>query len=46
MLYNPYFGDKFFHQGCACHVLNLCVQNGLALQQKSIRPIRSALHYL
>ena len=21
----PAFGGKFFHQRCACHVLNLCV---------------------
>ena len=25
-----YFGGQFFHQRYACHVLNLCVQNGLA----------------
>ena len=30
ILCNPYFGDQFFHQRYACHVLNLCVQNGLA----------------
>ena len=24
-LCNPYFEDNFFHQRCACHVLNLCV---------------------
>ena len=34
---------NFFHQRCACHVLNLCVQNGLALLQKFIRPIRTSL---
>ena len=30
-LCNPYFGGQFFHQRCACHVLNLCVQNRLVL---------------
>ena len=24
-LFNPYFGGKFFHQRCICHVLNLCI---------------------
>ena len=40
-LCNPYFVDQFFHQRCACHVLNLCVQNGLALLQAYITPIRN-----
>ena len=31
VLCNPYFGGKFFLQRFACHVLNLCVQNRLAL---------------
>ena len=30
-LCNPYVDVQFFHQRCASHVLNLCVQNGLAL---------------
>ena len=46
MLCNPYFGGQFFHQRYACHVLNLCVQNDLALLQDYITPIRNALHYL
>ena len=46
ILCNLYFGGQFFHQRCACHVLNLCVQHGLALLQDHITPIRNALHYL
>ena len=30
-LCNPYFGGRFFHQRCDCHVLILYVQNGLVL---------------
>ena len=45
-LCNPYFGGQFFHQRCACHVLNLCVQHGLVLLQDHITPIRNVLHYL
>ena len=45
-LCNLYFGSQFFHQKCACHVLDLWVQNGLSLLQESIRPIRTELHYL
>ena len=26
-LCNLYFGVQFFHQRCACHVLNLCVSS-------------------
>ena len=44
-LCNLYFDSQFFHQRCACHVLNLCIQNGLALLQEHIMPIRTALHY-
>ena len=30
-LCKPYLGGKFFHQRCACYVLNLCVQKGYKL---------------
>ena len=43
-LCNLYFGGIFFYQKCDCHVLNLCVQNGLTLLQESIR--RLELHFI
>jgi len=45
-LCNPYFGGKLFHQRCACHVLNLCVQAGLAELSNFIRPIRDSINYI
>ncbi|KAK2634305.1 hypothetical protein Ddye_029097 [Dipteronia dyeriana] len=45
-LCNPYFGGKLFHQRCACHVLNLCVQAGLQILSVYIRPIRDSINYI
>ena len=45
-LCKPYFGGKFFHQRCACHVLNSYVKNGLQILQTFIKPIRDVLCYL
>ena len=45
-LCNSYFGGQFFHQRCACHVLNLYIQNDLTLLQDYITLIKNALHYL
>ncbi|KAK2662124.1 hypothetical protein Ddye_000698 [Dipteronia dyeriana] len=45
-LCKPYLNSKFFHKKCACHVLNLCVQNGLEILQTFIKPIKDALSYL
>ncbi|KAK2648334.1 hypothetical protein Ddye_015823 [Dipteronia dyeriana] len=45
-LCKPYFNSKFFHQRCACHILNLCVQKGLEILQAFIKPIKEALSYL
>ena len=45
-LCNPYFGGKLFHQRCACHVLNLCVQAGLSELSTFIKPIRDSINYI
>src|SRR5579862_5378623 len=45
-LCNPYFEGKLFHQRCACHVLNLCVQVGLAELSTFIIPIRDSINYI
>ena len=45
-LYKPYLGGKFFHQRCACHVLNLYVQKGLETLEQFIHPIKKALMHL
>ena len=45
-LCKPLLGGQFFHQRCACHVLNLCVQSGLDLLKVHIEPIRNAISYL
>ena len=41
----PNFGGKFFHIRCICHVLNLCVQNGLRLLDVCLQPIKKQLHF-
>ena len=45
-IYQPNVGGKFFHVRCACHVLNLCVQDGLKSLDTYISPIRKAISYL
>ncbi|KZV31018.1 hypothetical protein F511_18122 [Dorcoceras hygrometricum] len=42
----PSIGGKFFHIRCTCHILNLCVQDGLRSLETYIKPIRTAIHYL
>lgn len=45
-LCDPRFGGRFFHQRCACHVLNLCAQNGLEVLRSHVKPVTDALNYL
>ena len=40
----PNLGGRFFHVHCTCHVLNLCVQDGLEELQHHIDPIKKALN--
>ncbi|KZV52382.1 hypothetical protein F511_32943 [Dorcoceras hygrometricum] len=45
-LCQPSIGGRFFHIRCTCHILNLCVQDGLKNLEHYIQPIRSAILYL
>jgi len=45
-LCKPYLNGIFFHQRCACHVLNLSVQKGLETLEQFIHPIKKALMHL
>lgn len=43
---DPLLGGKLFHCRCICHILNLCVKDGMTILYSSIKPIRNAINYL
>ena len=42
----PSIGGKFFHVRCTCHIINLCVQDGIKSLDHFISPIRTAISFL
>ena len=42
----PQLGGYFFHQRCACHIINLVVQSGMKLVSDRIDRIRDALAWI
>ena len=36
----------FFHVRCACHIINLCVKDGLAMGELFLQPIRDLIHQI
>lgn len=43
---HPPYGGIFFHMRCACHIINLMVQDGLKLIEKYISCVRDAIGYV
>jgi len=38
--FKPILNGLFFHNRCACHIINLCVQDGLQFIENYVSPIR------
>ncbi|KAL3533408.1 hypothetical protein ACH5RR_006929 [Cinchona calisaya] len=45
-VFKPILGGELFHNRCAWHVLNICVQDGLKMVEDIISPIRSAIYFI
>ena len=42
----PPHGGTLFHQKCACHIINLCVQDGMEHFKDYLNNIRTALSFI
>ena len=42
----PTLGTKYFHIQCACHILNLCVKDGLVVLHDLIEPIKYVVSHM
>ena len=42
----PPFGGEFFHQRCACNIINLVVQSGIEFISHNLTNIREALSFI
>ena len=45
-LCQPALGGTFFHVRCACHILNLCVKDGIDSLNIHTLPIKQAVDYI
>ena len=45
-LCQPALGGTFFHIRCACHILNLCVKDGMTSLNIRTSPIKEAVDYI
>ena len=42
----PHYGGSFFHQRCACHIINLVVQDGMKQFEVYLDNVRAALSFI
>ena len=45
MQLNPIFSRNSFHVHCVCHILNLCIKDGLKIIDPHLRRVRDGILY-